>query len=144
MDRRPPRTLWAALIILGAISAVQLLIGLTRGQTGLLIAVVLNVMLIIGMRAGRPWAYLLTLLVCVINMAAALYGQLHRPTELAVVLAFNGLVVVLVFLATDYFLGKSEPAELPDPLRCPKCGYSLLGLTKPRCPECGQQFKEPR
>ncbi len=34
--------------------------------------------------------------------------------------------------------------ETPDPTseaaRCPKCGYSLLGLREFRCPECGEPF----
>ncbi len=25
----------------------------------------------------------------------------------------------------------------PDPLQCDKCGYSLVGLTSDKCPECG-------
>jgi tRNA(Ile2) C34 agmatinyltransferase TiaS len=24
--------------------------------------------------------------------------------------------------------------------RCTRCNYSLIGLTEPRCPECGQRF----
>jgi hypothetical protein len=27
-----------------------------------------------------------------------------------------------------------------DPMYCRHCGYSLLHLTKPRCPECGEAF----
>ena len=27
-------------------------------------------------------------------------------------------------------------------LRCTKCGYSLKGLTEPRCPECGELFNQ--
>jgi hypothetical protein len=30
-----------------------------------------------------------------------------------------------------------------DGSRCRRCGYSLTGLTEPRCPECGQPF-EPK
>jgi hypothetical protein len=25
-------------------------------------------------------------------------------------------------------------------LRCPACGYSMVGLKEARCPECGQEF----
>ncbi len=31
----------------------------------------------------------------------------------------------------------------PDPLTCTHCGYSLIGLPEPRCPECGQPFQSP-
>lgn len=30
-----------------------------------------------------------------------------------------------------------DPQKLP---HCLKCGYSLTGLTEPRCPECGREF----
>lgn len=30
--------------------------------------------------------------------------------------------------------------RVPVPGHCPKCGYSLMGLTEPRCPECGRPF----
>src|SRR5438552_9514787 len=26
-------------------------------------------------------------------------------------------------------------------MNCPQCGYSLFGLTEPRCPECGRRFE---
>jgi len=29
-----------------------------------------------------------------------------------------------------------------DDLNCPKCGYSLRGLTSERCPECGMSLAE--
>ncbi|NLE61999.1 MAG: hypothetical protein GX616_26890 [Planctomycetes bacterium] len=65
-----------------------------------------------------------------------------KPSLGLIVLILNGLVFALpVILSTRYFWGESQPTGLPDPLRCPKCGYSLLGLTEPRCPECGQEFK---
>jgi len=36
--------------------------------------------------------------------------------------------------------------ELPDPTepQCTRCGYLLLGLTTPRCPECGTPFEPDR
>ncbi|MBN1341731.1 MAG: hypothetical protein JXQ73_03575 [Phycisphaerae bacterium] len=30
--------------------------------------------------------------------------------------------------------------SLRRPGRCPGCGYSLRGLSRPRCPECGRAF----
>ncbi len=30
----------------------------------------------------------------------------------------------------------------PDPQKCDKCGYSLVGLTSDECPECGHTFSE--
>ena len=34
----------------------------------------------------------------------------------------------------------TSPAEPTAELTCPLCGYSLRGLTEPRCPECGFAF----
>jgi hypothetical protein len=30
---------------------------------------------------------------------------------------------------------------MPDTAQCRKCGYLLRGLTRNRCPECGQEFR---
>lgn len=30
--------------------------------------------------------------------------------------------------------------DAPLSLQCPKCRYSLVGITEPRCPECGQEL----
>jgi hypothetical protein len=32
----------------------------------------------------------------------------------------------------------------PDPVACLNCGYKLIGLTEPRCPECAQPFDPQR
>jgi hypothetical protein len=33
------------------------------------------------------------------------------------------------------------PLSLPESATCLNCGYSLRGLTEPRCPECGVPFR---
>lgn len=42
--------------------------------------------------------------------------------------------VSMFALLTRYCSGSS----IPDNLRCRKCGYALIGLSEPRCPECGE------
>jgi hypothetical protein len=41
---------------------------------------------------------------------------------------------------TVLVLSCTRGAELDQPLRCPKCHYTLKGLSEPRCPECGFQI----
>jgi hypothetical protein len=31
-------------------------------------------------------------------------------------------------------------ADCPGQTRCRKCGYTLRGITEPRCPECGEKI----
>lgn len=46
------------------------------------------------------------------------------------------LIGVVVFAALTRRYG---PRPEPDPYtRCRKCGYILCGLSRPRCPECGE------
>lgn len=46
------------------------------------------------------------------------------------------LIGVIVFAALTRRYG---PRPEPDPYtRCRKCGYILCGLSRPRCPECGE------
>src|SRR5687768_16603017 len=35
------------------------------------------------------------------------------------------------------------PAPPPPNIFCPRCGYSLVALPTPRCPECGRPFDPP-
>jgi hypothetical protein len=52
--------------------------------------------------------------------------------------AFAGITAYLA----DEFACRRMERQLQDPLwpRCVRCGYSLRGLTEPRCPECGTPF----
>lgn len=34
----------------------------------------------------------------------------------------------------------SPPSSGPRPMHCRSCGYILIGLSEPRCPECGRAF----
>jgi hypothetical protein len=58
------------------------------------------------------------------------------------------VIIAVVYTAVFAGLTQALSSELP-PARftlrttCPHCGYSLKGLTVPRCPECGELF-DPR
>ena len=54
---------------------------------------------------------------------------------LAYVLPFC-MITLGVYGLLTHFLG----AKIDGRLRCRECGYLLLGLTEPRCPECGTPF----
>ena len=137
MKPNPPRALWVALIALILISVAQFVFGIALGKPSLaFITVPLNLVLVYGLWHGFRWAFIVTLVCCVMNLGVALGGRVSAGH----VLLIEGLFIVLpLYLARDYFL-KRPPA---DPLRCPHCGYCLLGLTVPRCPECGAEFNIP-
>jgi hypothetical protein len=40
-------------------------------------------------------------------------------------------------LLTRYFVPKTQ---LDKETHCRKCGYTLKGITEPRCPECGEKI----
>jgi hypothetical protein len=51
----------------------------------------------------------------------------------------TGACVALLTACTLFVLQSRSPKPLIDPV-CPHCGYSLVRLTVPRCPECGAHF----
>jgi len=56
--------------------------------------------------------------------------------------ALGASIVALVTLVTAPAAIRfwQRPLKPADPWRCRRCGYSLYGLTTPRCPECGTAF----
>ena len=52
---------------------------------------------------------------------------------------FAGVLSILLGLAIA-LIATSLTRNKPDPLKCGKCGYSLVGLTSDKCPECGQEL----
>ncbi len=141
MNRRRPAILWVALVTVGVISLAQL--GASSGTQSVIVLVsaVLSAFLLIGLHAGHRWAYVLTLLFCVVGPIAGFDEGPEAGWQILIVIWL--MVAVPVILSSRFFWVQPRRDELPDPLRCPKCGYSLLGLTEPRCPECGQEFKMP-
>lgn len=141
MKRPVPYAVLVSIVLLGIVSAVQLVLA-AKWQSGtLLAAVLLNVAIMFGLRAGHRWAYVALLVTSVLGVG----GQLVRSAAAGfLTLLFNGVICGPVLLSTDFFLGGQHAGESADPLRCPECGYSLLGLTTPRCPECGARFPDPR
>ncbi len=78
---------------------------------------------------------------CGLVMLAYLEGVRMGPHEyqgMSTVLAmmFVGGPSILLGLLIALIAAVVTPNKL-DPQRCGKCGYSLVGLTGDRCPECG-------
>lgn len=47
---------------------------------------------------------------------------------------------VVAWRETDEERAKRLGSVSADQIVCPKCGYSLTGLSESRCPECGAQY----
>jgi DNA-directed RNA polymerase subunit RPC12/RpoP len=51
---------------------------------------------------------------------------------------------MLIWTNTWYQMSRGRPMQneedgLPD-IRCPACGYRMVGLREARCPECGRNY----
>jgi hypothetical protein len=70
---------------------------------------------------------------------ADLFVQVH-PILVVATLGYLLLGVLSVATVRNWRrVGKPD-----DPSRCRQCGYSLIGLSAPRCPECGLPVRQPR
>lgn len=79
-------------------------------------------------------------------IAALVADRLLRPLEeeylIAALILIGAAAVLCVWLPLAY-RGAAEPVQAKTGeinVRCPKCGYSLVGLAELRCPECGERF----
>jgi hypothetical protein len=117
MERKVPSALWIGVAALGAMTLIQLLVGVQKGSGALLVSVILDVVLGAGLLLGHKWAYILTLVIGVGSLIALL-GRNAGPARYIPLL--NGLVVVPVILSTRFFFpGPPDGAgeERPEPER---------------------------
>ncbi len=56
--------------------------------------------------------------------------------RMVVTLEIGGLSILLGLVIGS--VAASFTRNKPGPLECGKCGYSLVGLTSDKCPECGE------
>src|SRR5512146_3121207 len=129
MRQKPPPALWVTFVLLGIVSLIQFGIGLA-GKPVILIAVALNLITLVGLYAGHRWAFVASIAFAALGAVVSLA---RNPATGIGVLIMNGIMIAPVILSKHYFW---QTPAMPDPMRCPVCGYSLLGLTEPRCPEC--------
>jgi hypothetical protein len=93
-------------------------------------------------RAGDPFYLTLTAWteICMPPIAwtyALTHGWLPKMFEAAAMLLF--FVIVGVLYAFLHLAGTGMRAYVP-PWNCKACGYKLIGLVEPRCPECGLAY----
>ena len=105
MNRKMPVPLWVAVVALAVISALGLLTMLKRGSMPALFATVANGVLLLGLMAGRKWAYALTIVLSVLGVAVA-FGK-GVPHGLMVLIG-NAAVLVPVLMSTKYFFPTEE------------------------------------
>ena len=113
MEKKRPGALWISIGTLGAITLIQLFIGVQKGSGVLLVAVVLNVALGAGLLLGHKWAYVAALVLGIGSLIVAL----GKNAEQAIgVLIGNGLVIVPMVMSTRFFFsGQSRNLEAEEP-----------------------------
>jgi hypothetical protein len=95
---------------------------------------------------ARPVVWTLVIAVVATVLGITADSSLRGEQEIVVV----GIVLVAVAVAATIWLQalrtlgtgralRNKQDNLPD-LRCPECGYRMVGLTESRCPECGTGY----
>jgi hypothetical protein len=138
MRRVIPGVLWISLIALGLFSLIQLLIGIMQPNVAMLISVVFNVLVLVGLYHGHRWAFVVTLVLGLLGIVVTL--ALNPAMGLGVLIG-NGLVLVPMLLAKDYFWAARGAAGRFAPNYCHHCGQMLSGVVGAQCPRCGIEIR---
>ena len=132
MTRPIPPALWLSLIVFGLMTLIQLVLSVGTRNGPLLLAVLLNVVLIVGLYRAARWAFVLTL---VFGVAGVLVALVRSPAFGLGAVVGNALVLVPLILAREYFF--APPRMAPSvPRYCPHCGRPLTSPPTPNCPVC--------
>ena len=71
------------------------------------------------------------------QVSQPLYETLHVPLQLVFLFLVCVISIAVYGLLTRrYYDLKAQDTET----RCRRCGYILRGITRPRCPECGERI----
>jgi len=127
-----------------AIIAVATLGAKTVVFSGPAIACLGLVVIVLGVLGRYWWAVGVGvgyLLVCVVFVAMVTAFRLSPDRAYAPFLWVGVPWVIGLIRATAVAAGRAPRAERP--WECDGCGYLLVGLNEPRCPECGRGF-DPR
>ena len=100
MRRDMPGTLWVAIVALAVITLATLAAALKMRPLVPLVGSACNAVLLIGLVRGQKWAYVLTVVFCVLGVAV---GFAKGCSYGLGVLFGNGIVLVPVLLCTDFF-----------------------------------------
>ncbi len=116
----------AVLFVIDAVFFIAMLVTIFAGFFGLLRT-------LFGLPL-RLWVLPLSSLVYIMGVFICMY---YNTLVLA---ALGGTVFSIAFAPLIYRLYKNDFAKTVPAWVCKNCGYTLLGLTEPTCPECGQPF----
>ncbi len=86
---------------------------------------------------GMPMRFWIIPLASLIFVKAVLLSLVYNAET---VMLGVGVVFSAAFGYPVYRLFKQDFAKTIPPWLCKGCGYPLLGLTEPSCPECGERF----
>jgi hypothetical protein len=106
MKKNIPGPLWIAIITLAVISLLTLLSVLQGNPLVPMVSAICNVALLVGLVLGHKWAYVLTIVFCVLGIVVGFGKGVGNGL---MVLFGNGLVLVPILLCTSYFFPAPEP-----------------------------------
>ncbi len=138
MERRIPAVLWIGLAALALFSVLQFAIAIVQGRLLMLVSVALNVALLYGLYRGHRWAFVVTLAFGILGIVVTL---IRSPALAIGVLIGNGLILVPVVLAREYFWGPRPRPLTFSPNYCARCGHDLRAVADSRCPNCGAEIR---
>ena len=98
---------------------------------------------------GQTWMFLLLAVVALIYLLAwLLFGRSLKSglESIVYVTAVLTLLLATILVISGAVAVQAAQAVivLQDDRRCAECGYFLIGLTAPRCPECGRPFDQAK
>ena len=92
---------------------------------------------------GQTWMFLFLAVAGMLHMLERLrFSPPSESVETAFVTGIATLLLATLLVVSGATAVQAARAviALQDDRRCEECGYFLIGLTTPRCPECGQPF----
>lgn len=116
---------------------VSFLLGTGFAFFALLIAAVAGLFGTLRTIVGMPMRFWMIPLASLIYTKAALIAS---GFAVIFVVVGIGIVYSAAFVYPLYRILKHDFAKSIPPWLCKACGYPLLGLTEPSCPECGKLF----
>jgi hypothetical protein len=103
---------------------------------------------VLKQRRGLWYSAMATILITAVTIAGAVLAEELLAGDEELVLTGIGFLgaaaVLLVWVGVWHRYGRGRPMTneqdgLPD-VRCPTCGYRMVGLYESRCPECGTAY----
>ncbi len=153
------RPWWAVILVYAAagsaiglaLPALKGMAASSMGRSGLAVAFAVNIampVVVVMLAAAYPRLWVALLGTLLATIAFVLTGNRALPSFqsgwLVRMIQAASPILVVACIAYHVLAGMTvgvvrtwrRVGTPPDPNACPTCGYSLVGLTEPRCPEC--------